>query len=208
MKENSEKYEFHGGTHTRTYRIWWDVIRRCTDPKFIHFDRYGGRGIKVDPGWINSFSKFRDDMGEAPEKMTLERINNELGYSKGNCRWASRLEQSHNRCNNAKMTINGVTKPIAAWAKEKGLLYSLVYYRKQIAKWPDERCLEPEKQKPTRSLNYLGKTYSVKEIAEKLGISVTCIHLRIKAGWSVEDIINRPNSQPYKKPGWKFTHSP
>lgn len=186
-------------THSRVYRIWWDMLRRCSDKKAAHYDRYGGRGITVCKSWSNSFVAFYRDMGDPPKGATLDRIKNELGYCPSNCKWSNRWEQSVNRSDNVMMTVGGVTKPIAVWVKERGLPYDLVYYRKCIAKWPDEECLAPAKQKQPVSLCWEGNRYTVKEIATALGISVISVHSRIKAGWPVEEIINRPNSQPYKK---------
>jgi hypothetical protein len=57
---------------------------------------YAERGIACDPSW-DRFETFLADMGERPEGLTLDRIDNDLGYSKGNCRWATPLEQTHNR---------------------------------------------------------------------------------------------------------------
>lgn len=184
------------------------MIQRCTNQNEEHYDRYGGRGITVCSRWLNSFKAFWEDMGDPPPKMTLDRIDNSLGYSKSNCRWATRWEQSVNREDNVKLTIGGVTKSVASWAKEKGLDYSLVYYRKHTGGWADEDCLKPEKLKQPAIIRFNGKDYTPKEIAALTGISITSVHLRIKAGWSTEEIITRPNSQPYKRPGWKFTPPP
>lgn len=205
MNPTVRKYEKHGMTNSKAYRVWYGMFRRCLDPDFKHYNRYGGRGITVSEEWQQSFSKFYKDMGDPPKGATLERKDNDKGYCKENCRWATRLEQSVNRNNNVPMTVNGVTKSLAEWVKERGLDYNLVYYRKHIGKWDDEQCLQPKKLKQPVFLKYKGKDYSVKEIADKTGISITSVHLRIRNGWTVEEIINRPNSQPYKKPGWKFT---
>lgn len=97
------------------------------------------------------------------------------------------------------MTVNGVTKSIAEWAQVTGLPYDLIYYRKQIAGWPDEKCLIP-KTKENKMMVYCdGKAYSTTTIAKMLGISLNSVHVRIRSGWSPKEIVNRPNSQPYMK---------
>ena len=79
------------------YITWADMLSRCTNPRDPNYPRYGGRGITVCPDWFH-FENFARDMGEKPSKdLTLERVINELGYSKVNCTWATRTEQCVNR---------------------------------------------------------------------------------------------------------------
>jgi hypothetical protein len=72
------------------------MIQRCTNPNHDKYHLYGGRGITVDPRWLE-FKNFYDDMGDRPAGMTLDKINNFKGYSKDNCRWADLSTQNSNR---------------------------------------------------------------------------------------------------------------
>ena len=83
------------GKQDRTLSCWLSMIQRCTNPNNQAFRHYGGRGIKVSENW-RSFPAFLSDMGEAPEGKEIERIDNNKGYEKGNCNWATRKEQMRN----------------------------------------------------------------------------------------------------------------
>lgn len=84
------------GGGTGTYHAWRDMLRRCTKPSSADWARYGGRGITVCARW-HRFENFFADMGSRPERLTLDRINNEGNYEPGNCRWATREQQTLNR---------------------------------------------------------------------------------------------------------------
>ena len=89
--------ETHGRSHTKAYKAWSNMIQRCTNPNMKAFKNYGGRGITICADWLESFDNFYSDMGDPEEGLTLERLDNEEGYSATNCIWATWEEQANNR---------------------------------------------------------------------------------------------------------------
>lgn len=87
----------HGLSKTPTYKIWAYMIARCHNPRDTGYQYYGARGIKVCKRWRDDFLNFLQDMGERPENLTIDRIDNYKDYQKDNCRWATWTEQGNNQ---------------------------------------------------------------------------------------------------------------
>ena len=108
---------------TSEYNIWNHIISRCTKPSYASYKNYGARGIDVCERWLK-FENFLADMGKKPEGMSIDRIDNNKGYSPENCRWATHTEQTRNQRSNFLITINGETKCLAEWCEISGVNYS------------------------------------------------------------------------------------
>lgn len=121
-KKSTTHGDTRGGVNTKEFRAWMAIINRCTKPTDNAYHHYGGRGITVCYTWLNSYESFLSDIGRAPTpKHSVERKDNNKGYDKDNCVWATHKEQCRNRRSNVYLTHNGVTKILGDWAKEFGI---------------------------------------------------------------------------------------
>lgn len=111
-----------GAQYYSEFTIWATIKARCTRESDMNYPRYGGRGITICNEWLESFETFLEDMGPRPSKShSIERNENDLGYFKGNCRWATRVEQANNRRTNRPITFQGQTLNLGQWAAKVGL---------------------------------------------------------------------------------------
>lgn len=128
------------GSRNPTYSIWASMLARCNNSKNYAYNDYGGRGIYVCKEWYD-FKNFLEDMGERPEGLTLDRKENDKGYYKENCRWATYFTQANNRRNNCFFTYNGETKSISQWATQYSIRDSTL--RARLARgWSIEKALK------------------------------------------------------------------
>jgi len=135
------RYEVsHGMSKTPIHNLWWGMVQRCTDKSRPAYRGYGGRGITVCERWM-TFENFYEDMGDKPAGKSLDRIDNDLGYSKDNCRWATQKEQTNNMRANRHFTIQGETKTLSQWVELSSVKPSTVRQRFYVLKWPIERAL-------------------------------------------------------------------
>jgi len=131
------------------YAAWKSMRGRCSNKNSKDWKNYGGRGITVSDEW-SSFENFlRDMMPNWKQGLMLERLDNSKGYSKENCKWATRTEQNRNRRNSHLVTFNGQTKTLSEWREQVGGNRDILYVRLSRG-WTIEQALTipPGQQRP------------------------------------------------------------
>lgn len=117
------------------------MLNRCYNANHKYYNRYGGRGITVCDEWKNNFQAFYDwaISNGYRDDLTLDRKDNDNGYSPENCRWTTKKEQSNNRENNIVITYNGKTQTLSQWAEEIRIPYHKLLVRIKRG-WSVERA--------------------------------------------------------------------
>lgn len=141
-RERNSKGQFtikHGGKGTPLYNKWCSMKERCLNPNNSHYNRYGGRGIRVCDDWLNfdTFRKWCLSNGYSPG-LTIDRIDNNGNYEPSNCRFVTSAVQNRNYSRNHKITHNGKTLCIADWEKETGINRATLLWRIKNGKSEEE----------------------------------------------------------------------
>lgn len=184
---------------------------RCLNPNNASYKNYGGRGISVCKRWM-SFKNFYADMGDRPEGYTLERVDNDKGYSPDNCVWASRFAQSRNRRSLIMITMDGETHPLSVWVERYGGNYATIHMR--IAKgWDAEKAIKtPEVTEragvprgraihdyaPDLIETPFGKM-TFAEAVKTSGLAAETIKHRLKRGWPLDAALLLPSKRGQRK---------
>lgn len=192
--------------YTRLNNIYDNMKRRCYNPKSDVYKYYGGRGIKICDEWNNrekarlqngtcskgwlAFKKWALENGYT-EKLSIDRIDVNKGYSPENCRWITHKEQCNNTRRNRLITYKGKTQNLMQWCEELNLSYRIVVQRICTYHWDIEKAFETNKNPNTRMLTYNGKTQTLTEWGKELGIKEATLSWRLKAGWTIEKSLSK-----------------
>ncbi len=138
-KSNSEK--------SPVYSSYTHMLQRCLNPKSKDYPHYGGRGITVDPLWIDSYEAFVLQMGEQPPGHTIERKDPDKGYNAENCVWLARKDQPKNRTNTIHIEMLGEKKIASEWSQDPRCVVpqSTFYRRLKLGIDPLEAMTTPSK---------------------------------------------------------------
>ena len=138
QRERSRK---HGCWRHPLFKIWGAMMSRCYNQKDRGFKHYGARGIRVCKRWHDP-KNFVADMPPKPSpKHTLERRNNNRGYSPSNCIWATQIAQARNTRRNRLITFRGERRCLKEWSEVLGLSYQALHRRLNQSGWSVERAL-------------------------------------------------------------------
>lgn len=135
----------YSGKGTRLYRIWEGIKSRTQNPNDKDFHHYGARGIEICRQWSASFKRFEAwaQQNGYTDELTIDRIDNEKGYSPENCQWASIKDQANNRRTNVLLQYKGEEKTLRQWCDELNLNYQTMYSRIcRGKKWGVEKAFE------------------------------------------------------------------
>jgi hypothetical protein len=199
----------HGQSKTAVYMVWRAMKDRCENPSNWARKYYQDKGITYSEDW-KSFENFIRDMGERPQGMTLERIDNKKGYCKENCKWASRHDQRINQDCNAVYTVNGVSGTLSqvieglkltlsparvharikrGWSVEEAFLIPLSETGKESPDRPRKRRFASK-----RSFTVRGVTAPLSELALLFAptLSYATVSARVKLGWDIEKALFTP----------------
>lgn len=105
-------------------RTWNGIKQRCRNPNNWAYDRYGARGIDICDEWHDDFIMFKsymDSLGRPQGDVSIDRIDNDIGYVPGNVRWATVDQQANNRGNNVRIEYEGNTGTASQLAKAYGM---------------------------------------------------------------------------------------
>jgi hypothetical protein len=165
-------------------KAWRDMMNRCYDSNDNSYSRYGGVGIEVSLDW-HIFEIFLSDIGLPKDEIfSLDRIDNKMGYSKNNCRWATKTEQQNNRNCNLRIHIDGETKTAKEWSRDTRCKVSYISLVNRLKRgWSNKDAVFLE----NRFGNNLIKS------KKNYYITINGIEKTIR-GWSIDPICSVPYS--------------
>lgn len=184
---SAERTRKHGLSRSSEYGIYKSMVNRCYNEKVKNYSRYGGRGIKVCPEWLDSFETFYKDMGPRPTSdHSIERRDNDGNYCPDNCHWATMKEQANNKSSSVRYDDGtGIMRSITEIAELAGVpratVASRVYANKGVPIMSASR--EPIKY------THAGETMTLAQWADRCGKTYKHLHQRLSRGMSFEQAI-------------------
>lgn len=168
-------------------------MQRCYNESNHNFHRYGKRGITVCQEWHNpqNFIDWATGTVGCKSSLTLDRIDNDKGYSPDNCRWVSMREQSNNRSSTRFETIDDVTMPFSYWCEKYNISPASVRARMKNG-MPFKQALTEPLHQDHVMITLNGETKNISDWCKHFGISRRAVYSRIRNGWSPEKAVSTP----------------
>lgn len=186
-RENLSVYTIrHGMTNSRLYSVWCGIKDRCNNPNVEHYDRYGGRGIKMCDEWQNSFESFRDwaySVGYRDDlngkEQSIDRINVDGNYCPENCRWVDQKTQMRNTSSTIYISYQGKDVPLAEFCEMFGISYPHFVKRRMQKGIDADEIIREWNMKHVNHDGY----YTMMEAASHYSVSTQSIKIWIDNGY-------------------------
>lgn len=132
----------HGDSKTRLYSIWGGIIQRCKNKNNNRYESYGGKGIDIAQEWLDydAFKTWALENGYQ-DNLSIDRIDNSLGYYPDNCRWIEMKDQAGNKTTNHIISVDGEEMTIAKASEIYNIPYCTLWARICVYGWPVERAV-------------------------------------------------------------------
>ena len=206
QKELTKKRSLrHDLSSVPEYGIWKNIKQRCYNSKNNNYHYYGSSGVTMCAEWRDSFEAFYHDMGPRPSlDHTVDRKDGTQGYSKDNCRWATRKEQANNIASNVFYNYNGRTQNLGDWCVELGLNFSTVYSRIRRG-WCFEEVIRTIKLTINTLCEIGGISKTISEWCFDNGLSTSTVRNRLHKGWTLEEALKPIEKEVFEFDGSKLT---
>lgn len=188
-----------------TKECWRAMRDRCLNKNAKYFYLYGGAGITICARWLEpkgvGFDNFVADMGTRPPpdpirgRFSLDRVNNDSGYSKANCRWTDGKTQARNKSNNRILEWNGQDYCLADLAEQAGVSQT-VFSSRLRANWDLDKIMTTAAvsyvERGPMTLQHAGREHTLEGWALQRDIPSTEVRARLLAGWEVNQALDTP----------------
>ena len=178
------------GKHTKLFRAWDAMKQRCYNKNHASYKDYGGRGIDICTEWREDFEAFHDwsIANGFSDDLSIDRIDNDKGYSPDNCRWVDAKTQIRNRRNTVTYNWKGSEYTLAELGELTGINKMTIKSRLNSGATLEE-ALDPKVNTSVLTMSYKGETKPIKQWCKELGLNYATVRNRHYKGWTDEEAL-------------------